>query len=194
MRAFLDFDHADPEHSKVFNNADFGYYKVVVERPLRLAGVPGHKQGRAYLAAEIRALKESHERDDEAEPIIKRIHRTGTRPDPLHGLFEATIDGKRRVVEYEPDTDLRDTEQIPLTEPANGHPDGITAFITREVLPYVPDAWVDESKTKIGYEISFTRHFYKPTPLRTLDEIRADIRALQEETEDLLADIVGVEA
>lgn len=192
--AFLDFDHADPEHSKVFNNADFGYSKVVVERPLRLAGVPGHKQGRAYLAAEIRALRDSHDRDDEADPIIKRIHRTGTQADPLRGLFETTIDGKRRVVEYEPDTELRDTEQIPLTEPAGEYANGIEAFITREVLTYAPDAWIDDTKTKIGYEISFTRHFYKPTPLRTLDEIRADIRALQEETEDLLAEIVGVEA
>jgi type I restriction enzyme M protein len=56
-----------------------------------------------------------------------------------------------------------------------------------------PDAWIDESKTKIGYEISFTRHFYKPTPLRTLAEIRADIRALEAETEDLLDEIVGDE-
>jgi len=67
----------------------------------------------------------------------------------------------------------------------------IEDFIRREVLPFAPDAWIDESKTKIGYEISFTRHFYKPTPLRTLDEIRADIRALEAETEDLLAEIVG---
>jgi type I restriction enzyme M protein len=57
------------------------------------------------------------------------------------------------------------------------------------VLPYTPDAWVDESATKIGYEISFTRHFYKPQPLRTLAEISADIRALEQETEGLLADI-----
>ncbi len=66
--------------------------------------------------------------------------------------------------------------------------------LSESALPYVPDAWVDESKTKIGYEISFTRHFYKPTPLRTLDEIRADIRALEAETENLLAEIVGDES
>ena len=108
-------------------------------------------------------------------------------------LFSA-IAAKQRVVEYEPEPDLRDTEQVPLTESSGGWADGVEAFIRREVLPYAPDAWVDDSKTKVGYEISFTRHFYKPTPLRALDEIRADIRALQAETEDLLAEIVGEDA
>ena len=113
------------------------------------------------------------------------------KPDPLHGRYEATIDGRTRVVEYEPDTELRDTEQVPLTEPAGEHADGIEAFFRREVLPYAPDAWIDQSKTKIGYEISFTRHFYKPTPMRTLAEIQADIRALTAETDDLIAEIAG---
>ena len=64
-------------------------------------------------------------------------------------------------MEYEPDTDLRDTEQVPLL-----HEGGIEAFIHREVLPYAPDAWYDTPSVKVGYEISFTRHFYKPQPLR----------------------------
>ena len=80
------------------------------------------------------------------------------------------MDGKLRVVEYEPDSSLRDTEQVPLLEEG-----GIEAFFRREVLPHVPDAWIDPGKTQIGYEISFTRHFYKPQPLRTLEEIRADL-------------------
>lgn len=91
---------------------------------------------------------------------------------------------------YEPDPELRDSERIPFTEPAGEHADGIEAFLRREVLPYAPDAWMDAPKTKTGCEISFTRHFYKPTPLRTLDEIHA----LREETEDLLAEIVGGDA
>ncbi len=90
------------------------------------------------------------------------------------------------VVEYEPDTNLRDSEQVPLLEDG-----GIAAFIEREVLPYTPDAWVDGSKTQIGYEISFTKHFYKPIPMRTLDEIKADIFAIEQETEGLLEEIVG---
>jgi hypothetical protein len=90
------------------------------------------------------------------------------------------------VVEYEPDSELRDYEQIPLLE--NG---GIEAFIRREVLPYTPDAWIVEADTKIGYEISFTRHFYQPPKLRTLAEISADILALEQETEGLLSEITG---
>ena len=85
-----------------------------------------------------------------------------------------------------PDKDLTDTEQIPLD-----YPGGINAFIKAEVLPYAPDAWVEESKTQIGYEISFTRHFYKPVQLRELSEIIADIRALETETEGLLEEIIG---
>ena len=68
---------------------------------------------------------------------------------------------------------------------------GIDAFFRREVLPHVPDAWIDGDATKIGYEISFNRYFYKPQPLRTLAEIRADILALENETEGLLGEIVG---
>ena len=98
----------------------------------------------------------------------------------------------KRQVEYEPDPDKRDTEQIPLLEPITADAeDGVEAFIRREVLPYAPDAWIDASKTKIGYEISFTRHFYKPAPMRTLAEIQADIRALEAETEDLISEIAG---
>ena len=96
------------------------------------------------------------------------------------------ISGEPAVVEYEPDTDLRDTEQIPLL-----YEGGIEGFLRREVLPYAPDAWYKPAGVKIGYEISFTRHFYKPTPMRPLDEIRADILALERDTEGLLAEIVG---
>ena len=71
-------------------------------------------------------------------------------------------------------------------------PGGIQGFIEREVGPHVPDAWVDPSKTQTGYEISFTRYFYKPAPLRTLEEIRADILVLERETEGLLREIVGL--
>jgi type I restriction enzyme M protein len=79
-----------------------------------------------------------------------------------------------------------DTEQIPLD-----YPGGIDAFIKAEVLPYAPDAWVDEGKTQIGYEISFTKHFYKPVQLRELADIVADIRALERETDGLLEEVLG---
>src|SRR5581483_707638 len=127
------------------------------------------------------------QRDEAAAPIIARVHRPGrVEADPIHGRFAATVDGKPCVVEYEADSELRDTEQVPLLEPG-----GVEAFIRREVLPYAADAWFDEASIKIGYEISFTRYFYKPQPLRSLEEIRADILSLEEETEGLLAEIVG---
>ncbi len=102
-----------------------------------------------------------------------------------HAGLKPGSTAKPHVVEYEPDSDLRDTEQVPLLEPG-----GIEAFFRREVLAYATDAWIDEEATKIGYEISFTRYFYKPKPLRTLEEIRADIEALEKESEGLLGQIL----
>jgi len=222
--------------SKIFPNEAFGYWKIIVERPLRLStdlsvqkldrfekvcheakenslanlvqrvaeqiGPGPHlnfnvvmsayredadRHGVKLTAKRMTFLKSEFSATDEAaEPVIKKIHKPGkVNPDPLHGLFEVESDGKLRVVEYEPDTSLRDTEQVPLLEEG-----GIEAFFRREVLPYVPDTWIDPSKTQIGYEISFTRHFYKPKPLRSLDEIRADLLTLQKESEGLLEQII----
>lgn len=181
VKAFRDFK--ETRQSKIFPNAAFGYWKVTVERPLRCRGI---EADRPYTPKEVKALKAEGKVDEKGKPVIRKIHKAGTKPDPMHGLFEMKIGGKPRVVEYEPDSDLRDNEQIPLTEEG-----GIAAFIRREVLPYAPDVWVDESKTQIGYEISFTRYFYQPQPLRPLEDIRADILALEKETEGLLAEIVG---
>ena len=179
--AFLAFE--ETEQSKIFPNEAFGYWKVTVERPLRFDSID-HE--RAYTAKEIKTLKETFERSETAPPVIRRVHRRGADADPLRGLFPATIDWHPAVVEYEPDPDLRDTEQIPLLEKG-----GIGAFLRREVLPYAPDAWYVPDSVKIGYEISFTRHFYKPQPLRPLEEIRADILALKRVTEGLLVEIAG---
>ena len=103
------------------------------------------------------------------------------------GLRKTDPDPYTQLVEYEPDPELRDTEQVPLLEPG-----GIDAFIRREVLPHFTDAWIDKSATKIGYEISFTRHFYKPQKLRTRDAVRENIIALEKETGKMLAQIIGV--
>ena len=128
-QVFLDFE--ETEQSKIFNNAAFGYWKVIVERPLRIESAA---PDRAYNTRQIRALEEAGARSENAPPVIRKIHRQGTEPDPLCGRFEATVNGRPATVEYEPDTDLRDTEQVPLTEEG-----GIEAFLKREVLPYVPD-------------------------------------------------------
>jgi type I restriction enzyme M protein len=182
VETFLKFEES--EQSRVFDNAEFGYSKVTVERPLRATGIDAT---RAYAPKEIKALKDNGRISEDGAPVIRRIYKPGkVAADPLRGLFPVTIEGKRCVVEYEPDSDLRDTETVPLKEPG-----GIEAFIRREVLAHAPDAWIVESKTAIGYEISFTRYFYKPQPLRPLDAIRADILALQRETDGLMADIIG---
>ena len=173
----------ETEESKIFPNEAFGYRKVTVERPLRLEGIDPE---RAYKAREIKVLKEECERSETAPPVIKRVHRRLAEPDPLRGLYAATVNGRSVVVEYEADRELRDTEQIPLMEEG-----GIENFLRREVLPYAPDAWYVVSSVKVGYEISFTRHFYKPEPLRSLEEIQADILALERETEGSLQEIVG---
>ena len=137
-------------------------------------------------------------RVETAPPVIAKIHKPAkAKTDPLHGFYSVSLSAlggegrgevakaKEVIVEYEPDSDLRDTEQVPLLEPG-----GIEAFIRREVLPYTPDAWIKEDATKIGYEISFTRHFYQPQPLRTLDAIRADIAAVEEEAKGLLDELL----
>ena len=179
--AFLRLE--ENEHSKVFPNEAFGYRKVTVERPLRIEGADPN---RACKPAEIRKLKESGARSETAPPVIRKIHERGVDADPLRGLFAAVVDGAAAVVEYEPDAELRDTERVSLLEDG-----GVEAFFRREALPYAPDAWIDDSKTAVGYEISFNRHFHKPKPLRTLEEIEADIRALEQETEGLLDDLLA---
>ena len=179
--AFLDFE--ETEQSMIFPNEAFGYWKVTVERPLRLGGTDPE---RVYKAAEIKKLKVENEKDGTAAPIIKKVLPASAEANPLWGKVTMILNGKPAVVEYEPDTDLRDTEQIPLL-----HPGGIEAFLQEEVLPYAPDAWYNPGAVRVGYEINFNRHFYKPQPMRSLEEIRADILALERDTEGLLAEIVG---
>ena len=178
---FLAFEEG--EHSAILDNAAFGYYKVTVERPLRVAGADPE---RVYTAAEIKQLRERGERAEDAPRVIRKLHRRGVAADPLRGRFAATVKGRPAVVEYEPDADLRDLEQIPVQEAG-----GVDGFLEREVLPYTPDAWYRPASVKIGYEISFSRHFYRPPPLRTLDEIRADILAADREAHGLLTAILG---
>jgi type I restriction enzyme M protein len=155
---------------------DHNIFRARVDSALEKAGIK-------LSAADLKQiLKAVSWRVENAPPVIARVQKPGkAKADPLRGMFGATVDGKPAVVEYEPDSDLRDTEQVPLLEEG-----GIEAFIRREVLPYTPDAWIREDATRIGYEVSFTRHFYKPQPLRTLEEISADILAIEKEAEGLL--------
>ena len=146
----------------------------------------GRKPGATDRKAIFRAVSW---RDEEAVPVVAR--RSRLRKDDYFepgydGAYLDVVGKDRFMVEYEPDSDLRDTEQVPLKEPG-----GIEAFFEREVVPHAADAWIAMDKTQIGYEISFARYFYKPAPLRSLEEIRADILALTEQTDGLLRKIVG---
>ena len=181
INAFTEFE--ETEQSKIFPNEAFGYWKATVERPLRIAGTEPEL---VYKATEIQKLRKEGKRDEIASPVIKKRHPASTTADPLHGLFATTIKGRPAVVEYEPNPELRDTEQVPLL-----HEGGVDAFIRHEVLPYADCAWYVPSNVKIGYDINFNRHFYKPRPTRNLEDIRADIIALERESEGLLAEIVG---
>lgn len=125
-------------------------------------------------------------RAPDAQPIVKAVSKKVA--DPRGGLFAIGVKGKAAVVAYEPDKVLSDTEIVAFDEPG-----GIEAFFEREVLPHAPDAWIDRTATKIGYEISFARHFYKPKPPRSLAEIKAEIDALEQQTQALL-DAVLIEA
>lgn len=113
--------------------------------------------------------------------MIKSSKKKG-KEDSTYGVFK----DNNLYIEYEQDTDLRDTERIPLN-----YDGGIEGFFKEEVLPYVEDAWIDESRTRIGYEISFTKYFYKPVKLRSLEKIVEDIKALEKETDGLLDEIIG---
>ncbi len=174
----------ETEQSKIFPNKAFGYYKVTVERPLKLKDID---PACVYSTKEIKELKAAGKVDPNGRPVTKKIYKSDE-PEPLYGRFETKDKkGKPVIVEYEPDPDLRDTEQIPLLEEG-----GIDEFIKREVLPHNPDAWVDKDSIRIGYEINFNRYFYKPKPLRTLEDIRKDILAVEKETEGLLGSILDI--
>ena len=136
---FLAFE--ETEQSKIFPNAAFGYWKVTVERPLRAAR---HRpETGAYTPKEIKAMKAEGTRRSEAGACRSsaRISQDGQgrgRSDATGTIRgRSVMGGKACVVEYEPDSDLRDTEQVPLLEAG-----GIEAFIRREVLPHAPDAWM----------------------------------------------------
>jgi len=218
---------AEGENSKVFDNEDFGYWRITVERPLRLnfaitperveaveqqgafAGLAkSRKKGReadaeidegkklqdAILAVLVSLtssevwqnreafaakLKSAFKRNDVKvpAPVMKAV---------LAGLSErdGTADVCGGAHNPECDADLRDTENVPLK-------DDIHAYFEREVLPHVPDAWIDEDKTKKGYEIPFTRHFYRYTPPRPLAEIDGDLKRLSGEIQAMLREIAA---
>lgn len=240
--------------SRVFENCEFGFLKVVVERPLRmnfavnperLARLEGQgafvnlavSQKRKDAAAAAREIKEGQAQQEAIRALLKTLagkgrytdrsafdadltkaaKRLGLKlPTPLKKAIFAALGERDPAAEIcraangepEPDADARDTENIPLPKgtqlplPMDFGPDKpndrlVTAFrrviddyIAREVLPHVPDAWVDYEKTKVGYEIPINRHFYVYTPPRPLAEIESDIKKLEREIASMLGGLV----
>jgi len=213
LKTFLDFK--ETEQSKLFDNADFGYWQITVERPLCLRvdlTVASMKKCReackeakddAFQGLMEVAFKETgpavfddynfiwgtikdeaKERGVKINPKRERLFREMfCHSDEKAKPVIARQDGK--AISYEPDPELRDHENVPLK-------DEIEDYFKREVLPHVPDAWVDDDKTVKGYEISFTKYFYKYQPLRDLKDIAADLQKLEKENEGLLQRILAV--
>jgi len=134
-------------------------------------------KNRETFINDLKAVFES-KGDKVKAPIIKMIVKALSERDETADIC---LDSKGKS---EADTKLRDYENVPLQ-------DDIEEYFKREVLPHVPDAWMDRSKDKVGYEINFTKEFYKYKPLRSLEEIRNDIFALEKETEGLMDEVLG---
>lgn len=225
---WLEVDGTEKEMivSKIFDNEDFGYWRITVERPLRLnfqasterlarletesafAKLAESKKRGGAALAEIEAgkalqvsIKEAlqglgetlYKNRDEFETALTNVLRAADLKiaAPVKKAILNTLSEQDETAEIctdrdgnsEPDSDLRDYENVPLKE-------DIDEYMRREVLPHVPDAWVDESKTKIGYEIPFARHFYEYVSPRPLEEIELEIKVLEDEIRGMLEEVV----
>ena len=190
IRIFLEMEQS--EISKIFNNDDFGYWAVTVERPLRLRVYPERKIPSGVLKdVEMAAFAEAI---NELEPTVtlddwKAFEKATKLKVSLLKKVRPYItdrDSNALPIEGEADVELRDTEIVPFT-----YDGGVQAFIENEVHPYAPDAYVDEKKTQIGYEISFTKYFYKVSELRPMESIIFDLERLEQETNGMLKDVLG---
>jgi len=214
--------------AKIFDNRDFGFRRITVERPLRLnfqasaerierlseeSGFAGLAKSKKKSAPAEREVEDGRELQQQIFRVLKAVDagkvvkNRGAFEKLLRGAFQkAKLDVPTPVFKSimsalserdeaadictdskgrpEPDADLRDNENVPLKEDIN-------AYFKREVLPHVADAWIDESKTKIGYEIPFTRHFYQYKALRPLAEIEREIRALEGEIQGMLGEVIS---
>lgn len=208
MALYLAFDKADPEYSKVFSNEEFGYCQVEVNRPLRLkvsidksALLNFKEMGKdeelyTFLSSKFPNVDclNYNEFISKLEKDIKTVGLKWTkkRQDSIRKFFTETDEQAEPVIdkngEIEPDNNLKDSEQVPLL-----YDGGITGFFENEIKPYVDDAWINADSAIIGYELSFTKYFYKQVQLRDADDIIAGIRAIEQSTDGLLASIIGGE-
>lgn len=190
VRIFLEMEENDV--SKIFDNNEFAYWSVTVERPLRLRvypdrEIPADTFKKADEMASVQKALLAVPADTPLDDWTAFAKATKLKAGVLKKIrpFITEKDPSAKPVKGEADVDLRDTENIPFT-----YEGGIDAFMKNEVLTYAPDAYVDEKKTAIGYEISFTKYFYKPVELREMSEILEELCALEKEADGLLAEIM----
>jgi type I restriction enzyme M protein len=215
-------------HSKIFDNDDFGYHRIVVERPLKLNFQASPERiGRLHADKAFQSLATSKKRGEAGEMEIElgrklqaqvlamlqtldaakiwtsrgafqtalnaAARQSGFKlPPPIQKALLSALSERDEEAEVctdsqghpDPDPDMRDYENVPLKE-------SIDDYFQREVRPHVPDAWIDADKTRVGYEIPFTRHFYEYKPLRPLEEIEAEIRNLEREIQGMMGKALG---
>ena len=205
VQIYGQFDES--KRSKLFDNEDFGFIRVTVERPLRLRYQMTFDRKADFLDVcprlldDVQAIDSTLGREprqdwntvwQEIEQILRANDSRWKVPEckMFRDVFttvgpdaKPVLKGKRRG-EFEADKALRDFENVPLTE-------DVDDYFEREVRPHVPDAWMDRSKDKIGYEISFNRYFYEYTPPRPLEEIDAELKEVEEEIQRLLGEVTG---
>ena len=216
------------KHVRIFDNEDFGYRRITVERPLRLnfaaseerlarvretkpfVNLSTSKKRKDTQAAQAESEAGRKRQEDilaaletladqnivkDRETFYKQMKAAFKKaelkvPAALFKAILMALSERDETAEIctdtrgnpEPDPELRDYENVPLKE-------DVDAYMQREVLPHVPDAWIDESKTKVGYEINFNRYFYQYTPPRPLEEIEADLKQIETEIADMLSEV-----
>ena len=194
VRIFLEMEESDV--SMIFDNDEFAYWTITVERPLRLRVYPDREipANTFKKADELTAVRDAVAATakaallDDWAAFAKATKLKATQLKKIRP-FITEKDADAKPIDGEPDVDLRDTENVPFT-----YDGGIEAFLQDEVLPYAPDAFIDPKKTQIGYEVSFTKYFYKPVELRPMDEILKSLKALEQEADGMMAKIMeGIE-
>jgi len=209
MNLYMAYIDADPKYSRVFENNEFGFWAVDIQRPLRLSvritddGIVALPQkGKDAVLVDLMIEAKEQLGDDEwfdynsfmarlTELADKKnLKLTTSRIGIIRKVFTTTNENAEPVLDKdgnpEPDKSLKETEQVPML-----YDGGIIAFFENEIHPYVPDAWVDEKDAVIGYEMSFTKYFNNIEQLRSVEEIVNDIRAIEQSTDGLLTSIIG---
>ena len=208
MKLLMDFE--ENEQSRIFPNEEFGYIEITVERPLRVKAqitnpcIAACIQDKKYKDFQDWLSRLLEETDGKEYTDFNDFIKDAKAASMKHGYkwkkanFEAllkyftepcpeaaiVLDDKGNPI---PDKALSDTEQVPLL-----YEGGVDAYMQNEVLPFAPDAYINEDKTVIGYELSFTKYFYKPIQLRSLESITADILEVENKTDGMLAQILGL--